>query len=229
MKNKSIRNKALLVGFSGSSWDGRVFDKKVSADVISRHNADDGTIVSSKYLVPRSIIKKAKKLITDFRNFHYQITLPWMNDGTRILPNEKFLEYSDKFNETKVKLELASDWFVEHWDELKENAEKALGGSREEGGLYDESDFPADISGRFSISVKYSPVPTTEDFRIDSAGVDADELREQIEKAASDTLRDAQAEVWKRVEGIISRVVKFTDPDAKRAAGFKAGFTDNLR
>ena len=81
-----LNKKAILVTLSLSSFSPRKTDKRVTSQVLNQHSAasDAGKFV--KNLLPDEAIEPIKKLDGEIRQFHYNNTVPWCDDGLRLLP-----------------------------------------------------------------------------------------------------------------------------------------------
>ena len=103
---KKLNEKAMLVKLKISQWTARKYDRKISDKVARDMGADPDAGRYTKVLIANEAIEKINKLANEIRNkYHYTNTLPWLDDGSRILPAKNFQEYSQKIREYKSQFE----------------------------------------------------------------------------------------------------------------------------
>ena len=100
----SLHEKALLVKMTIHQWHNHITDKAVSHDVASRYEVSeqDGRYV--KTLISHGAVKAIECCVRDLRAYHNNNTLPWGNDGSRLLPSRNFLAYQQGLMEKKAEL-----------------------------------------------------------------------------------------------------------------------------
>src|SRR5215510_4902591 len=98
-----INDKALLVKLAiGMPGNGRK-DKPLTAEVIQNHNLASNAGRWNKLLYPKEAFEPIASLAGDARTFHYSNTLPWMDDGARILPVLNYEDYMKELRSIKAK------------------------------------------------------------------------------------------------------------------------------
>src|ERR1700692_3711456 len=135
-----LNERAMLASLAVSRWSAARTDKKVTAEVAKRHevNAKVGHYRKFAIDVDAPTFKAVGTAAGDIRNRHYFYTLPWGQDGARILTALSFEDYSKEMRKLRTVFEGAVEKFVVDYPHLKENAKRELKG------LYDESDYPRD-------------------------------------------------------------------------------------
>jgi len=91
----NLNEKAMLVKLSVSQWTARKYDKKVSQEINDQYSAHDAGRYN-KVLIAQEEIKKISKVASQARSFHYFNTLPWDDNGSRILPSVGGQQKSNK-------------------------------------------------------------------------------------------------------------------------------------
>lgn len=196
-----IHDSAMLAALNISMWTARKYDKKVSAQVEQAHNAKDAGRFN-KALVASAALEPITKVATQARSYHYKMTLPWGDNGERLLPAMLFEEYTREIRALKASFQVKVQEFVRDYPVLREDARKRLGT------MYDPKDYPdtVDILCRFDMDVAYSPVPVANDFRVDLNKEYVDSIKSDIESRMNRRMADAQRNCWERVREVVAHI-----------------------
>lgn len=172
----SLQEKAMLVNLSIHQWTGRKFDRAATASINSLANAANDAGRYNKQLVRKEVLVPVALYASRARNFHYHMTLPWSDDGQRLLPAKFFMDYRDKLSEIKEKFAQAVDELLSWYGLHRQGEAMRLGH------LYDPNDYPSilDLRSRYGIDTEFFPVPAAEDFRTSISADKQDEVRRQI-------------------------------------------------
>ncbi len=198
----SLQTQAMLVTLSVSCWTGRVQDKKVSAEVEQTHGAVDAGRYN-KLLVDKAHMDPLVQFAGKVRQYHYKMTLPWMDNGARLLPSALFLEYSKEIRKMKSEYESIVDAFIDVYDRhLVQDARQRLGT------MYDPEDYPpgADLRAKFSISTDIVPVPDGQDFRVNVGDAERARISREISEAVAQRQAQAEADAWERCRSVVATI-----------------------
>ena len=195
--NGSLATKAMLVDLSIRAWNARKFDKKITKEVAQRHGTTEKAGRYNKNLLPEKAdsYEAIWAAAGSARIEHYEQTLPWANDGARILPAANYMAYMDKSRAKRRAFEEAVATFLPEYPTLQERAKGILNG------MYNPEDWPtpAIMAGRFEFSVKVFPLPSAEDFRVSLQADDVGTIRKQIERDVSESVTAAVGDLWQRL------------------------------
>lgn len=193
-----LQDSAMLVALNISTWSARKFDRTATHDVDKQHGAN-GAGRFNKLLIDKAALEPIEQIEGAARQHHYSVTLPWGNQGERILPATLFMDYAHHMGNFKREFNARVRTFVAAYPELVQNARNRLGT------LYDPTDYPpaADIAKRFAFETPVTPIPSADDFRV--------KLNDEYVQAIKDDVRQRQAqqqlEAVKHVYGRIREVV----------------------
>ena len=111
-----ISEKAMLSAVHISIWTATKHDKKVSQEVASKHNAPESSGRYNKQLLNHAQkLEAIRKLAGEIRQYHYQLTLPWTDEGYRILPSELYFDHAEKVRHFQSDFnEAAADFICEY-------------------------------------------------------------------------------------------------------------------
>src|SRR5215472_16369310 len=89
----SLSSKAMLCTVSISAWSGYKYDREVSEQIAEIHNAEKDSGRFNKRLVPRKELEEITKIIGRARRDHEFVTLPWSDNGYRVLPAAAYMDH----------------------------------------------------------------------------------------------------------------------------------------
>lgn len=197
-----LQNKAMLANLSISRWSAKKTDRKVTKEVTDAHGADRDAGDFRKTLVDKAHLKALMTSASAIRAYHYKMTLPWDDDGRRILPSASFKEYSDtnrtmRFADEKLRRE-----FIAVYPSLLATAPKRLGS------MYDPKDFPSasEIADKFDIKISLEPIPSAADFRVDVGEEAAEAIRAEITAENDLKFQQAMKDLYGRVHKVVNHI-----------------------
>jgi hypothetical protein len=199
--NEALNNSAMLAQLNISQWTARKYDKKASLDVERANNAKDAGRYN-KVLVAKESLEAITKTATACRTTHYKMTLPWGDNGERLLPATLFEKYTNAIRDHRTEFDRHVRDFVRDYPQLKVDAINRLGG------MYEPTDYPPvdDIVGRFSIAVEFTPVPVANDFRVNLNADYIDTIKRDIEQRMVGRQKEAMKNAWSRMREVVSHI-----------------------
>lgn len=218
-----IARASMLVDLAISVYAGRKQDRKTQDEVTSSKGAGSKRAAS----VYKSLFADCKELddITKFqakvRNEHYKLTLPWSDNGQRLLPTKALLDYQATMTKHEQEFRRLVDRFLDKYDTLVAAAAFQLGT------LFDRDEYPTrdQVARKFSMETSFTPLPTAGDFRLDIESSVQRELVEQYEAKAKAQLAQANQDSWTRLHTALS---KMSDRLTVDEDGKKRVFHDTL-
>lgn len=202
--------RALLVKLTISEWSATKTDVKATSEVIQTHNAQASAGKFQKKLLVSNALMNFKNNAQTARQLHYAMTLPWMDEGLRILPTKMYRKYMDKMHPFKVNAEAAADKFCDEYLQSKEEAKAHLGT------MWNDADYPdvTSIREKFRFDIEPRPIPQSEDWRVDLDEKILSDIREQTENSLLLAQKEAVRDVYVRLEKRVSHMAEFlSDPN----------------
>lgn len=225
-----ITEKAMLARLKISRWGASKHDKTISAEIAEQHQADPTMGRYSKRLVASDTLEIIRQIATRARHHHYEHTLPWLDDGARVLPAAMYFDYMAKQNALKAEFESAVADFVYNYPVILTAAQDKLGT------LFDPADYPDknQIAAKFSIVTDVDPMPTAEDFRVALSEDENARIRESIQVRLDEGVEGAMHEVWSRMFTTVGTMVERlrgyeVDADGKVQTTFRDSVVENMR
>lgn len=227
----TITNKAMLSSVRIKQWSGRKLDKDVTAETNRAHNAAADAGRYNKALISKDALAEIVAVSNRARKEQYARTLPWHDDGNRILSAAGYLDYTAAMRELRREFDAAVSTFLSGYDAFVADARIRLNG------MFKASDYPAaqDIAGRFNFDIVIQPMPDASDFRVDVSSAEAEAIRADIQARTDKAIRDAMGDVFGRVcetVGHMSEKLRAYAPSdgSKGASGiFRDSLVDNVR
>lgn len=207
---KNLSEKALIVNFTIALWSASKTDKKITREVEQAHNATDAGHFN-KILIAKKDLEEVKKIATNARAFHYENTLPWGDNGDRLLPSTNYFEYIGKQRDFKQQFEDAVQKFISSYPDIKEEAKRRLNG------MFNETDYPSlhKLPKKFSMEATFMPIPNLDDFRISINQTEVERLRSEIEQHVYIRINDATKNIWERIADAVKHMYeRLSDQDA---------------
>lgn len=199
-----IQEKAMLARVSVTQWSGRKHDRKVSQEVATNHGTSADVGRYNKVLLAKSALEKIAAAQGAVRAFHYKNTLPWKDDGARILASLNYFEYCKGMSGLRADFEREVAAFVANYAEYIEDSRVRLNG------LFDENDYPrADqIARRFTFDFNFEKLPEAGDFRLDLSADEVERIRADIEARTNAAIADAVKDTWNRVHEVVAKMAE---------------------
>ncbi len=172
----SLADKAMVVTLSVSCWTARKQDKKVAEEVELKHNARDAGRYN-KLLIDKQHLDPLTSMAGRIRQKHYDLTLPWLDNGGRLLPSKLFTKYQQEIGLLKDEYRQRVDSFIPLYDTQLINAARQRLGT-----MYEPSDYPRGemLRRKFSVDIDIIAVPQASDFRVEGGDTERRRIQEEI-------------------------------------------------
>jgi DNA-binding transcriptional regulator/RsmH inhibitor MraZ len=209
----SLSSKAMLCTISISAWSGYKFDREASAEIATIHGADKDSGRFNKRLVPRKELEEITKIIGRARRDHEFVTLPWSDNGYRVLPAAAYMDHLNTMRLRGAQFDAAVSRLAARFEVLVANQSRL-------GTLFKVEDYPgmrvedgklrflvpAELRAKFSFESKVLPVPDVNDFRVSMGDQDRERIRRQIAESIQASLRVGSRELWQRLYKVVSHM-----------------------
>ena len=188
-----IQDKAMLVRLSiGLPGNGRK-DKPLTAEVTAQHQLTGNAGRWVKSLYPPEAFAPITEKAGEARTYHYANTLPWMDDGQRILPVTHYTEFTKAMRGFRVKFnDLAENHFLSQLPKWEAMA-RAM-----HNGTFRPEDYLSvgKLRDKFSFRVGFDPIPSGDDFRVFITSGDLDAIKADMDARLNQAVR-VRAHGWR--------------------------------
>lgn len=224
----SLADRAMLVGLTIRQFNPTVTDKQITEETNAQHGVTGDMGQYKKSLIVKDRIKPITKFAGEVRAEHYRRTLPWAEDGARILTSEGYFEYAAWMRDQQAKWngELVPA-FVAAWDSVVSEARGKLGNA------FRQSDYltARELERKFDFRWSVRPVPIADDFRVALSVGEVAAIRSDITAGLEATVQQAMQDVFARMRDVVGKMaerLKAFDPNKPAAAPFRDTLVSNI-
>lgn len=224
----AINDKAMLVGLTLRRWHPHITDKKVSDEVAETHKSDRSMGKYRKRLIGKECMAKIRTLHNRLRETHYFLTLPWSDEGYRILSQAGYIRYTTEIRKLRDEIEKEVAAFLPLYPQFKAEAKVRMNG------LFNEEDYPepSELRSKFGVEFKFKPIPMGDDFRVDVGDQELARIKMDIEADNKTIIEQAMKSVWERLASVVShaaeRLKAYEDDGEKVKNPFRDSLVTNI-
>jgi hypothetical protein len=223
----NLQEKAMLVSISISQWTARKKDREANQTVSQAYGSNEKNGHFSKDLIGRAALKDIQSIVSAARAYHQANTLPWKDEGQRILPAGKFFEYRQRITEFISQFESRVNQFIDNYDDLVNQARIDLNG------LFKETDYPPKekIRNLFGFKFSVNPLADPDDFRIAISQEDENFIRNQVKQDYKETIRAGMKDLFNRLYDVISDLNRKMGEEGRdgKSPIFRNSLIENVR
>ena len=221
-----LTHDAMLVSLRISAWSGRLYDRKASNHVAAHHDASASAGRYNKCLLPKAAFAALTATMSACRTSHYAQTLPWDDQGGRLLTVANYERYTELMDGLRERMVRERARFIEDYDDNIDQARLDLGK------LFRIEDYPSkeDLQGRFGLRYRIVPVPDADHFMAKLASDDTDRVKRDIEHQVRERLHDAVGDLYRRLGEAVERVSERLREDGEgKPLVFRDSMIGNIR
>ena len=219
-----ITQKAMLAAVHISIWTATKHDRKVSRDVADRHGARERVgRYNKQLLMGAEKLEDLKTLAGQIRQHFYKITLPWSDEGFRLLPSHFLFDLTARMREFEAGFSSGVDQFLSVYPDYIREARAELGT------LFRDSDYPSvdKLREKFNIKLEILPIPTGDDFRVSMSAEEQARIARDIDANVRGSLTRGTEDLWKRLREVVSHMVdRLREPESRFHASLVTNISD---
>lgn len=220
----SLSTRAMLCSLSISMWSARKHDPEASEEIASLHGARPDAGRYHKVLLPKEALNEIQQIVSEARQEHYFVTLPWSDDGFRVLPAAAYFDHRAKMRALADRFHPAVDSLVNRFTQLIEEARVRLGG------LFREADYPhpQELRSRFAFETRVLPLPDAGDFRVALGNEERERVKRQITATVEASLQLASRDLWQRLYDAVHHMAERLSKYKATEEGVEHPFRDTV-
>ncbi len=220
----SLSSRAMLCSLSISMWLARKHDPDALQEIAHRHGAQADAGRYHKVLLPKAALAEIQKIVSDARQEHYFMTLPWDDNGYRVLPAAAYMDHTEKMRELSNQFTPAVEALAREFGKLVEDAKVRLGG------LFRPEDYPTPdgLRSKFSFETKVMPLPDAGDFRVTLGDEEKERIKRQITTAVEASLQVASRDLWLRLYEAVTHLAERLQAYQVTEEGVEHPFRDSV-
>ena len=222
----NLTHDAMLVSLRINSWSGRLYDRQASQQVAVHNDADTSAGRYNKRLLPKQAFAALAATMSNARTSHYANTLPWDDQGGRLLTVANYERYTTALDTLVERVVRERARFIEDYDDYVDQARLDLGR------LFRLEDYPGTeaLQGKFAIRYRIVPVPDARHFMADLAQGETERVKRDIEQQVRTRLNDAQRDLYRRLGEAVERVgERLREDENGKPLVFRDSLIENIR
>jgi len=216
---KTLSEKAVLVRLKIGRFQPYAYDESATRQVHESVGVERAGRFNKRLLHKSERFLAANSALTAVYTHHNRLTLPWLDEGMRILPTDMYFQYNTDINKLVATADAAVKDLVDHWQEEIDRDRERLGA------LFNAADYPDDISDRFYVSTSFFPVPSAGDFRVEIDEEDKLSLEKAVKEAEG---KAAQHVIQSLIEPLEKAAEKLHVPIGDDGAKFRDSLITNI-
>jgi hypothetical protein len=217
-----ITERAMLAAVHISIWTAIKHDRKVSREVAEQHGAYAGAGRYNKQLLREAErLESLRTLSGQIRLYFYKITLPWSDEGYRLLPAHFYFELTTKMREFEQSFAHQVEEFLAVYPSYIEQVRPELNG------LFREEDYPSTekLRNKFGVKLEVLPIPSGNDFRVTLSEEEQARVAREIDENVRQSLQKGTEDLWTRLKGVVAHMVeRLNEPESR----FHASLVTNI-
>ena len=208
-----ITEKAMLAAVHISVWTAVKHDRKVSREVADQHGAHQGAGRYNKQLLHGAgKLEELRALAGQIRQHFYKVTLPWSDEGFRLLPANFYFDLMARMREFAASFDAEVDAFLRVYPQYVDQVRPELNG------LFREEDYPSPekLRAKFGVKLEVLPIPTGADFRVQMSAEEQARISREIDTSVRESLMRGNEDLWKRMREVVAHMVdRLNEPESR--------------
>lgn len=210
----TIENTCMLVNLQVGIWQGYKLDRKTTSKVTTEAGAQSDAARVNKHLVPKESLAKIVSAASALRHHAHRNTLPWKDNGDRLLPKKNYMKFFNEHMELVSTFDTEVSEFLDHkYDVARGQAEFRMGD------LFNPDDYPSpsELRRKFYVAMDIDGISKAYDIRL-----------ETNDKAMQDRVTRAMEGLWAKLSKPLGHFAEtMSDPSEKKL--FHATTLSNLK
>jgi len=208
-----ITERAMLAAVHVSVWTAVKHDKKISNEVARSHGASASAgRYNKQLLMGAEKLEEIRTLAGQIRQHFYKVSLPWSDEGFRLLPAHLYFDLTKLMREFEANFQNAVDDFLKVYPSYIEQVRPSLNG------LFQADDYPSadKLRKKFGVKLEVLPIPSGSDFRVDLSAEEQARVARDIDRGVREALARGNEDLWKRLREVVSHMVeRLNEPDSR--------------
>jgi hypothetical protein len=208
-----ITERAMLAAVHISIWTAMKHDRKVSHDVATQNGAPVGAGRYNKQLLRGAErLEDLRTLAGQIRQYFYKITLPWSDEGYRLLPAHFYFDLTARMREYEQTFSRQVEDFLAVYPSYIEQVRPELNG------LFREEDYPKPdaLRKKFGLKLEVLPIPSGDDFRVTMSAEEQARVAREIDENVRQSLQKGTADLWNRLKDVVGHLAdRLNEPESR--------------
>lgn len=207
-----LTDRAMVMNLSIGLWQGYRLDREASTKVTNEAGAASDAARVNKHLIPKPSLAPIVTAQNAVRSHFYDNTLPWRDNGDRLMTRKLFLDFIPKHEALVAAFnEQVETFLTEGYPSAIEQAEFRMGS------MFKRADYPAvsELRRKFYVALDIDAITTADDFRVAIDAEHVEKVKATMTANAEARIQTAMTDVWKRMADVVGRFQeRMADPKA---------------
>ena len=157
------------------------------------------------------------RAVNEIYTFHRQHTLPYVDAGPRILPNNNYFEYTQEMRARIAHVEAMLNQWMPHYDQLVRDDILHRNGGQPTGRA-SVSDYPTaeEFRARMSFDLRFQPMPDAKHFLFDLSDEDEQAFNRAMDDAMKLARNDTVARMLEPLQHLVARLDEYKGEKGQR-------------
>jgi hypothetical protein len=201
-------------------------DEGLTATLQAQENDKSLTVLTKLFRNKESAISQIMAKYGEVYAYHKKHTLPYVDAGPRILPNEMYFEYTQEMKHRIASVDSLLDTYMPMYDQLVLD-DVAYRNSGSAAGRASVDEYPTAENFRLSMSaeLRFQPMPDASHFLFDLSEDDVASFKRAEEEAAAAANSDAINRMLKPMAALVTKLKDYQGGQKER---FHNSLIDNV-
>src|SRR4029077_94871 len=147
---------------------------------------------NKKLLRSAEKLESLRTLAGQIRQHFYKITLPWSDEGYRLLPAHFYFELTANMRKFEQSFTSQVEEFLAEYPSYIEMVRPELNG------LFREEDYPSvdKLRSKFALKLEVLPIPSGDDFRVTMSAEEQARIAREINDRVRQSLEKGTEDLW---------------------------------
>jgi hypothetical protein len=196
-------------------------------DKVRRQEGDASlTVLNKLFRNPDSAINQILSKYNEIYAYHKKQTLPYVDAGPRLLPNEMYFDYTQEMRKRIADVDNLLDVYMPMYDQLV-NDDVMYRNSGHMAGRANASEYPTAEQFRqaTSVEMRFQPMPDARHFLFDLSEEDEASFKRAEEEALAAANADMVARMLKPIAALVTKLSEYQGQKGER---FHNSLIDNV-
>ena len=201
-------------------------DEGLTATLQAQENDKSLTVLTKLFRNKESAINQIMAKYGEVYAYHKKHTLPYVDAGPRILPNDMYFEYTQEMKHRIASVDVLLDTYMPMYDQLVLD-DVAYRNSGSAAGRASVDEYPTAENFRLSMSaeLRFQPMPDASHFLFDLSEDDVASFKRAEEEAAAAANSDAINRMLKPMAALVTKLKDYQGGQKER---FHNSLIDNV-
>jgi hypothetical protein len=214
-----LSDKAMLVKLTTRRASLTKRDAYLTATLQAQENDKSLTVLTKLFKETASPVRQIMSAYNEVYQYHKTNTLPYVDGGPRLLPSERYMDYTQEMKHRIAKADKLLDTYIPYYDQLVvddvnyRNSSTITGRARAS-----TNDYPSaeEFQQSMSIDLRFQPMPNESHFLFDLSEDDLASFRRSEEDAAALANADTIQRMLKPTKALVDRLAEYRGEKGER-------------